>query len=147
MADTRVQLEVEDWVREHWMAEKFCMLFFRNRLSLSSGGVFDFDAVSQDKTLVACISTSASKTARGKHAVGKLLKLRSDMLFLHLAQGPDRRMIILTERDMYEACQKEKAGGRVPQEIELYLAEIPTDLRSRLYSAKDTASREVTREN
>ena len=96
---------------------------------------------------MACISTSASKTARGKHAVGKLLKLRSDMLFLHLAQGPDRRMIILTERDMYEACQKEKAGGRVPQEIELYLAEIPTDLRSRLYSAKDTASREVTREN
>ena len=56
-------------------------------------------------------------------------------------------MIILTERDMYEVCQKEEENGRVPQEIEFYLAEIPTNLRTRLRSARETASREVTREN
>jgi hypothetical protein len=109
--------------------------------------MFDFDAVSQDKKIAACISTSAGKTARGKHAVGKLLKLRSDMLFLHLAQGLTQKMIILTEKDMYDICQKEKAGGRVPQEIEFHIVlEIPIDLRSRLLSAREKASREVTRE-
>lgn len=146
MADTRVQIEVEDWVREHWMPSVFGIPFFRNRLPLSSGGVFDFDAVNQEKTIAACISTSSGKTARGKHAVGKLLKLRSDMLFLYLAQGLKRRMIILTEKDMFEVCEKEKRGGRVPQEIEFHLATIPKELHSRLRSAQKKASREVTTE-
>lgn len=147
MADTRVQLEVEDWVREHWMPEQFGKSFFRSRLPLNSGGVFDFDAVSQDKTLAACISTSAGRTASGKPAVGKLLKLRSDMLFLHLAHGLSQKIIILTEKDMYDVCQKEKTGGRVPQGIEFYLADIPKELYLRLCKSRETASREVTRED
>jgi hypothetical protein len=40
MADTRVQLEVEDWVREHWMQQQFGQNFYRNRLKLSSGGFY-----------------------------------------------------------------------------------------------------------
>ena len=132
MADTRVQLEVEDWVREKWMAVKFGCNFYRNRLSLTSGGVFDFDAVSQDGKNAACISTSGVKTARGKHAVGKLLKIRSDMLFLLLAKGPERRTIVLTESDMLDVCSKEKAGGRVPQEIDFILAELPDEVRKNL---------------
>jgi hypothetical protein len=144
MADTRVQIEVEDWVRENWMRREFGVSFYRSRLPLSSGGVFDFDAVSQDKTIAACISTSSGKTAGGKRAVGQLMKLRSDMLFLFLARDLKRRMIVLTERDMYQACEQEKKDGRVPQEIEFHLAEIPAELRSRLCSAREKASREVT---
>jgi hypothetical protein len=144
MADTRVQLEVEDWVREKWMAVKFGCNFYRNRLRLTSGGVFDFDAVSQDGKMVACISTSGGKTARGKLAVGKLLKLRSDMLFLLLAKGPERRTIVLTEADMLDVCSREKAGGRVPQEIDFVLAELPDDLRKRLDQARSNVSKEVS---
>jgi hypothetical protein len=102
MADTRVQLEVEDWVREKWMPGNFGCEFYRNRLKLSSGGVFDFDVVSQNRKIAACISTSGGKTASGKLAVGKLLKLRSDMLFLLLAKEPEKRIIILTEADMFD---------------------------------------------
>lgn len=58
MADTRVQLEVEDWVRREWMPGKFGQSFYRERVGLSSGGVCDFDAVSSDKNVVAAISTS-----------------------------------------------------------------------------------------
>ena len=47
MADTRVQLEVEDWVRRNWMPEQYGIRFSRERLRLRSGGVFDFDAVSE----------------------------------------------------------------------------------------------------
>lgn len=144
MADTRVQLEVEDWVREKWMSKKFDCAFHRNRLALTSGGVFDFDAVSQDRKIAACISTSGGKTARGKFAVGKLLKLRSDMLFLLLAKEPEKRIIVLTESDMFEVCSKEKAGGRVPQQIEFFLAQLPEDLRKKLTQARQKASREVS---
>lgn len=111
LADTRIQLEVEDWVRRNCMPTHFGKRFSRERLPLRSGGVFDFDAVSDDHSIVATISTSGAKTRGGKHAVGKILKLRSDMLFLAMAEA-SRRVIVLTERDMFEQCGREAAGGR-----------------------------------
>jgi hypothetical protein len=141
MADTRIQLEVEDWVRRNWMPTQFGVKFFRERLRLRSGGVFDFDAVSEDHSIVATISTSGSKTAGGKNAVGKMLKLRSDMLFLTLVEAK-RRLIVLTEKDMCSQCEKEFESGRVPKEIEFAYAPIPDELRTRLSAARLTASEE-----
>jgi hypothetical protein len=144
MADTRVQVEVEDWIRENWMRERFGQEFYRNRIKLSSGGVFDFDAVSIDKSIAASISTSSAKTSGGKHAVGKLMKLRSDMLFLLMAEGPSKRYIVLTEESMHATCLKEKVGGRIPHGIEFLLAAIPQELEERLVRARAVASREVS---
>lgn len=143
MADTRVQLEVEDWVRREWMKTHFGEPFYRERLPLASGGVFDFDAVSSDKSIAATISTSGAKTASGKHAVGKVLKIRSDMYFL-LLTNVQRRVVVLTERDMYELCLKESVGGRVHSDIEFVHVEIPTELAARLKSARSKASEEVS---
>jgi len=143
MADTRVQVEVEDWVRREWMREHFEQSFTRERLRLSSGGVFDFDAVSHDSKIAATISTSGSKTASGKHAVGKLLKIRSDMFFLLLVEV-QRRIVVLTERDMYDLCRKEAEGGRVPSSIEFVHVEIPSQLASKLKNARAEASKEVS---
>jgi hypothetical protein len=33
MADTRIQIEVEDWVRRNWMPSQYETNFFRERLS------------------------------------------------------------------------------------------------------------------
>jgi len=106
MADTRMQLEVEDWVRRNWMPTQYGRKFSRERLPLRSGGVFDFDAVSDDHSIVATISTSGAKTSTGNQGSGKILKLRSDMLFLTMVEAK-RRVIILTERDMCDQCEKE----------------------------------------
>jgi hypothetical protein len=141
VADTRIQLEVEDWVRRNWMASHFGTKFSRERVALRSGGVFDFDAVSEDHTIVATISTSGSKTSGGKHAVGKMFKLRSDMLFLTMVEAK-HRVIVLTERDMCDQCEREAAGGRVPPEIEFACAIIPDELRLRLVAARRRASEE-----
>jgi hypothetical protein len=144
MADTSVQIEVEDWVRRKWMPEQFGMKFSRERLRLRSGGVFDFDAVSDDETIVATISTSGAKTSGGKYAVGKILKLRSDMLFLTMVEAK-RRIVVLTERDMCDQCEKEVAGGRVPPEIEFVCVMLPEELNRRLIAARMKASVELTR--
>jgi hypothetical protein len=141
MADTRIQLEVEDWVRRNWMETQYGTRFSRERLWLRSGGVFDFDAVSEDRYIVATISTSGAKTSTGKYAVGKILKLRSDMLFLTQVDTK-RRIIVLTERDMCDQCNKEFAAGRVPKEIEFVCADIPADLRARLVEGREKASGE-----
>jgi hypothetical protein len=141
VADTRIQIEVEDWVRRNWMASHFGMKFSRERLVLRSGGVFDFDAVSDDHSVVATVSTSGSKTSGSKQVVGKMLKLRSDMLSLTMVPA-SRRLIVLTERDMCDQCEREAAGGRVPLEIEFACAIIPDELRARLVAARLKASGE-----
>jgi hypothetical protein len=123
------------------MATQFGTRFSRERLPLRSGGVFDFDAVSEDHSIVATISTSGSKTSGGKNAVGKMLKLRSDMLFLTMVDAK-RRIMVLTERDMCDQCEKEAAGGRVPPEIELVCAVLPEAINARLVAARLRASGE-----
>lgn len=145
MADGRVQLEAEDWVRREWMKTKFNLEFSRERLPLEAGGQFDFDAVSLDRTIAANISTNGGKTARGRAAMPKLNKIRSDILFLMMAQV-QRRMVMMTDRDMFELCQDERRKGRLPKSIEMFHAEVPPELESRLKDARRIAAEEVTRQ-
>ena len=125
------------------MPERYGQRVSRERVSLTPGGVFDFDAVSDDGKLVANISTSGSKTASGKNAVGKMLKVRSDIYFLFLTKA-ERTLVLLTEHDMYEQWLKEVENGRVPSSIDFVHVEIPGDLNSKLLEARRKASREVT---
>jgi hypothetical protein len=143
MADTRVQLEVETWIRQEWMSENFGQKFSKESTKLTSGGAFEFDAVSEDRKIVAVISTGGAKTATGKSAAGKIRKIRSDMFFLLLADT-ERRIVVLTEQDMFSRWEEEKDNGRVPPEIEFCLVEIPPELRERLQRARMQASNEVS---
>ena len=89
------------------------------------------------------ISTSGSRTSGGKHASGKLIKIRSDILFLMLVKA-SRRIVVLTEEDMYELCMKESLDGRVPHEIEFLHAKLPEELAKNLDAARKKASAEVS---
>jgi hypothetical protein len=146
MASSRIQLVVEAWLRENWMPGRFGQAFYSKRLMLTTGGHFNFDAVSQDEAIVASISTSAAKTATGKPGSGKLLKLRSDMLFLLLVSGPKRKFIILTDETMHATCLAEANRKRVPMGVEFLLAEIPSALQEHLVKARAVAAKEVTGE-
>ena len=143
MADTRVQVGVEDWIRREWLPRKFNQKFRRERLRLTAGGVFDFDAVSADDTIVANISTSSGITSGGKYPAAKIQKLRADMLFLLMTKA-EKKLIVLTEKDMYELCQKEEANGRVPKEIEFLHAELDVELSTALKEARKKAAEEVS---
>jgi hypothetical protein len=125
------------------MPAVFKQPFYRERVQLTSGGVFDFDAVSADQTIIASISTSGSRTASGKHATGKMMKLRSDILYLLMTKAT-RRLVILCETDMYDCCQRELAAGRLPKEVEFLHAPLPNDLAERLFAARQIGSNEVS---
>lgn len=142
MASTHVQLEVEDWVRREWLRDHYGTRFARERVALSSGGVFDFDAVSGDGEIVANISTSAARTSGGKLGIGKMSKIRSDAFFLLLAEA-GTRALVFTEQDMYEQWMAEREKGRIPSSIELLWARIPAELNDKLVGAREIASQEV----
>jgi hypothetical protein len=143
MANTHTQIEIERWIRTQWMPKYFNQEFMAQRLQLNTGGHFDFDAVSEDGSIVANISTSNAKTSGGKNGTAKYQKLRSDMLFLTMVNAR-QKFIILSEKDMFDLCMKERENGRVPIEIEFAYAEIPESLNLSLKESKKIAANEVT---
>ena len=81
MANSRYQLKVEDFLRTRYLPDFFKQKFRISRLTLSAGGTFEFDAVSEDREIVVYISTSTGRTASSNFASGKLKvarKLASD---------------------------------------------------------------------
>lgn len=149
MADSTIQVTIEKWVRENWLPAHYDGQVFRKlhvELNTEARGKFEFDAVSQDKSIIANISTSNATTSGGNPASAKMQKLRSDMLFLLMASAR-KKLVVLTEQDMFDLCEKEKSNGRIPDEIEfVYANGMPENLQKLLIEAKRIAAREVTPE-
>jgi hypothetical protein len=143
MADTRVQRSIERWVRDTWLRRKYRQPFSAGSVRLASGGTFGFDAVSDDRRIVACISTSSARTASDKQGAGKIHKIRSDMLFLLLARAK-RRLALFTERDMATFWRREQMNGRLPRQIEVMLVPLRGVMRMVLRKAQRRSSREVS---
>lgn len=142
MADTRCHIECERWVRDVWLTGQFGQEFTERNVTLTSGGQFKFDAVSADGSILASISTSLAAMSSGKRGVGKLMKLRADMLF-HTMAVASRKLMVFTEPCMYQACSSEQVRGRTPQDIEFVLAQLPPGLAAKLSTSRDRSSREV----
>ena len=70
VADSRVQIEVEGWVRRVWMECRFGVMFEKGCLRLAPGGEFEFGAASPGGKVVAVISTSTALTTGGKPGIG-----------------------------------------------------------------------------
>jgi hypothetical protein len=145
MADTSIQHEAEYWVVTQGLPALFPGLTFAGRrMKLAWGGVFAFDAVSQDESIVVAISTSAARTASGKLATAKFQKLKTDALYLLHLEAPVRHLMVFTEQSMHEYFKVATAAGRFPPGIELLHIPLPADLQARVLAAREVASRETS---
>jgi hypothetical protein len=147
MADTSVQGKVERWIVENELPRCFDgRRFSKRKVQLSWGGEFEFDAVSADGAVVACVSTSCCKTASGRNAIGKYHKLKADALYLLHTVDAERRAMVFTDAGMLAHFEKERSRGRFPpaNAIELIPAKLPDDLACELREATRSASVEVS---
>lgn len=144
MADTLAQKLAHQWVVKEYLPKQFNQQFEERLVHLKWGGAFRFDAVSEDGSVVANVSTSAAKTAKGKQATGKFHKIHSDALYLLHLEGATKRLLIFTEKDMTEHFLAEQRSGRLPPEIGLIYVELPTNLGDQVRFARSLASQEVT---
>ena len=142
MADSKSHRSAEVWVRENWLPITFAQAFTKRRLDLISGGQFEFDGVSADRTVAVCVSTNGGVRATGGKASTKLHKIRSDALFLLLATV-ERRVIVLTDRAMFDLCLVEVKNGRFPLNVELLLADLPPEINADLAASRALAAAEV----
>jgi len=114
MADTSIQREAEGWVVREALPAVYHQAFSKGAVPLVWGGAFEFDAVSHDRTTVACVSTSVARTAGNKLAVGKIQKIKADTLYLLNAANVNRRVLVFTHESMLRHFEKERKAGRFP---------------------------------
>ena len=118
--------------------------FAPRKMPLTWGGQFAFDAVSDDGSIVAVISTSSAKTATGKGATAKFQKLKTDALYLlHLA-APARMVMVFTEMDMRDYFDKVTQAGRFPPSIERLFVALPPELQAMVVATRALASQETS---
>jgi hypothetical protein len=143
VADSAVQLAVERWICSVHLPERFGQAFTKQRLPLAWGALFEYDAVSEDRRIVAVISTSKLMTAGGKQGAGKKHKILADLALL-FGSSCENRLAIFTEPCMWRWASGQKAKGRVAPNIEIVLVDIPEVDRTRLESSRLIASNEVS---
>lgn len=144
MANTKAQVMAEHWVVEEYLPKQFNQRFEGKLIPLLWGGKFRYDAVSEDGTIIANISTSGAKTANGKQSIGKYHKIKSDTLYLIHANGATKRLLIFTEEDMQKHFIREKESGRFPPGVDLLYVPLPDTLKNQVKIARFLASQEVT---
>lgn len=100
-------------------------------------GSFKFDAVSEDGTVVACLSTSRNLKAGQKH------KLMRDATFMWLVPGVKRRILAVVCNSVAVALGIELNGGRLPPATEIEIVALPEELLLELDAFNRTAVDEV----
>lgn len=142
MASSKVQMKCEKWIVNNWLKAKFKQSFSKKKLTMQGRGVFEFDAVSEDDSIIANISTATAQTHNGKAASGKKSKLRADCLMLNLAKA-NTKLLILTEACLFKLAIVEQEEGRLPLNIKIFHSDLPQDLKIELIEARNIASNEV----
>ena len=123
------------------LSQKFGVPFRPLALKLSTGGMHEFDAVSEDRRIVASIKTAGGRTASGRFPVGKIKSTEAELYYLALVPA-EVRLLVLTSREFY-AMMKRRLEGRLAPGISLELVLLPSEMEEEVRRIRRVASREV----
>lgn len=132
---------VEPYVRAE-MERIHGQRFLSKVCRLTTGGTHEFDAVSDDGTIVASIKSLSGKTASGKNPSGKIYACYAELYFLTLVDAP-RRMLVLTTPDFHEIFTR-ALRGRLHPDITVELIGVSPEIQAEIDRIKDLASEEVS---
>ncbi len=137
---TYLKYKVEEYVRNA-LQEEYGVAFTSKILTLSTGGTHEFDAVSEDGTVVAAIRAAGGKTSRGRLPSGKMKSAEAELYYLCLVSAPVR-MLVLTSPEFYEIMRR-RLEGRLAPVITLKLIQLPPEIQSEVDRIHRIASLEV----
>ena len=114
--------DVENWIRNEFLSNKYHQAFAKRKLGIQSGGEFECDAVSEDGKIVCFISTSVNTTTGENPG---LAKIRSDAFWAgSLSEKPQEIVFAFTDKSMVELIKQEKENGRFPKHIKTLLVKV-----------------------
>jgi len=142
MADTTLlKYVVEPYVRGILQREYGCPFHCR-RLTLSTGGSHEFDAVSEDGQVVASIKAASGRTAGGKNPSGKIKDAEAELYYLTLAPGRER-LLVLTDPEFHDIMVR-RLSGRLASGLALRLIPLPLEMMQQVRKIQEKASAEVS---
>lgn len=136
-----LKTRIEPFVRE-WLGHKFGTTFRCDFLQLQGcEGSHEFDAVSDDNTIVAGIKSSSGATSGGRTPAGKIASAFQEIYYLSLVQGRTK-LLVLTDQQFYQLMLR-KTQGKVPSTIQLLYCALPVELEELARSIRITATDEM----
>jgi hypothetical protein len=143
MADTTpLKRLVEPYVREVLEREYGCP-FRSRRLTLSTGGSHEFDAVSDDGQVVASIKSASGRTSGGKNPSGKVQGAEAELYYLTLAPGRER-LLVVTDPEFHEILVG-RLVGRLAPGLSLKVIPLSLEILEQVRGVHQEASREMSR--
>lgn len=142
MANTKeIRTKIEPWIRD-WLATQYKgFTFSEKKVVLPTSGTYNFDAVSQDGTIVGAILSNRAKTRTGRENTGGVRKASQDLNYLKLLSPHITKLMIFTDNDFCELikkrAQRQGVGG-----IQFLDCRLPENLNLLLNRILDEASRE-----
>jgi len=106
-------------------------------------GQHEFDAVSEDGSIIAAIKGHSFKTTGGNLPSAKFASLYQELYFLSLVKAK-KRLLIFTNQEMYGDFVK-RSKGKVADGIELVYCELPEPMRREVTTISRKASDEMSR--
>jgi hypothetical protein len=143
MANTALlRYKVEPYIRAQLEVE-FGQPFRSKELPLPGGATREFDAVSDDSTVVVSIKTSSGLTSGGKRPSGKINSCTADLYYLSLLDAPIRRLV-LTNPEFHKIFITVMRGA-IAQGIDVVLVALPPELQAEVDGVIAEASSEIDR--
>ena len=145
MADTSyLRYTVEPWIREQ-LQGTYRQAFTSQVLALRTGGRREFDAVSEDRCVVASVKAHSGATSSGGIPSAKINSALLEIYFLMLVPA-DERILVLTNPEFF-AIFNRSTKGRVVPEVRVELMPLPLDMQTRVDAVTKRASDEMARES
>lgn len=140
MADTTfIKKEIEPCVRG-WLAKQFTgHRFCEKPIALTTGRRHEFDAVSEDDTIVGDILSSRAQTRTGNENTGGVRKALLDLLYLNLLPPNVQRVLVFTD-DGFRKLIKKRIKGLEVHPICMLLCPLPDALQDELKKVLNKAS-------
>ncbi len=145
MADTSyLRYTVEPWIRDQ-LQGTYRQTFTSQVLELRTGGRREFDAVSEDRCVVASVKAHSGATSSGGIPSAKINSALLEIYFLMLVPA-DERILVLTNPEFF-AIFNRSTKGRVVPEVRVELMPLPLDMQTRVDAVTKRASDEMARES
>jgi len=142
MANTNYyKTHVEPYVRLE-LERRHGVRFHSQILALTTVGTHEFDAVAEDRSIVASIKSLSAKTASGKRPAAKYQNCVAELYYLSLIEAP-RRILVLTTPDWHTMFMR-YIDGRLAPGLEIELIHLPPELQAEVDKLRDAASEEVS---
>lgn len=151
MANTaKLRYLIEPYVRSELEKIYIGHIFTEKRLPLrkKKDGTYayhNFDAVSDDNSIIASIKSHSWFTSGGKLPSGKIGQIYQSIYFMNLVEAKTKLMIF-TDYETYERF-KEYSNGKLDDNIEIKYIKLSDDLNRICIEIRNAASEEMTRQN